>query len=126
MKDDTKKTLQASLVDEKAVLERQLSEIGVKDEATDDWQAMPEEMEHTSDENDLADRSEDYEERTATLATLDARLKEVLHALAKIEKADGSFGICEVSGEEIEEDRLRANPASRTCISHIDTPVEAL
>jgi DnaK suppressor protein len=126
MKEETQSALQASLVEEKATLERQLSEIGVKDETTKDWEAVPENSEAESDENDLADRSEDFEERTATLNTLESRLKEIIHALEKIEKADGSFGVCEVSGEEIEEDRLRANPAARTCISHIDTPVSAL
>ena len=126
MKDEIQSVLQARLMEEKATLERQLSEIGVKDETTEDWEAVPEQGEAEADENDLADRAEDFEERTATLNTLESRLKEIIHALGKLEKADGTFGICEISGEEIEEDRLRANPAARTCISHIDTPVSAL
>jgi len=36
--------------------------------------------------------------------------------LKKIE--DGTYGICEVGGEEIPEDRLDANPSARTCIEH--------
>jgi RNA polymerase-binding transcription factor DksA len=46
-----------------------------------------------------------------------ARLTDVKDALAKIDA--GTYGICETSGEPIEEARLRANPAARTCMHHI-------
>lgn len=45
-------------------------------------------------------------------------LEEVNIALDKIEK--GTYGICEVSGKPIEENRLRAIPFARTCIEHAD------
>lgn len=80
MKEEIQSVLKASLLEEKATLERQLSEIGIKDEVTKDWEAVPEQSEAESDENDLADRSEDFEERTATLNTLESRLKEIIHA----------------------------------------------
>ncbi len=38
-------------------------------------------------------------------------LAEIDHALAKVE--DGTFGICEVSGELINEERLKAIPTAR-------------
>ena len=48
------------------------------------------------------------------------RLQETLHdvdrALAKI--SEGTFGKCEVCGEEIAEARLEAMPAARYCINH--------
>lgn len=46
------------------------------------------------------------------VTTLQTRLTDVNAALGKIEA--GTFGICEVSGEPIEADRLEANPAART------------
>jgi RNA polymerase-binding transcription factor DksA len=45
--------------------------------------------------------------------TLEKRLADVENALNKID--GGSYGICEVCGNKIEEDRLEANPAARTC-----------
>jgi RNA polymerase-binding transcription factor DksA len=44
-------------------------------------------------------------------------LNTVVHALGKIEA--GTYGVCEVSGMDIEEDRLEANPAARTCKAHM-------
>ena len=34
--------------------------------------------------------------------------------------AAGTYGTCEVSGEQIEEDRLEADPAARTCKAHMN------
>jgi DnaK suppressor protein len=98
---------------EKKLLEGELANLGRKDEKGD-WEATPEtQTAPEADENDMADRTEDYEERTATIAALEPRLKDINDALAKIE--DGTYGICEVCGKPIEEDRLEANPAARTC-----------
>jgi DnaK suppressor protein len=71
-----------------------------------------------ADENEAADQLEDFEERQAETATLQERRTEIKDALTKID--DGKYGICEVSGEEIEEDRLEANPAARTCKAHME------
>jgi RNA polymerase-binding transcription factor DksA len=54
------------------------------------------------------------------VAELELRLKDINDALNKIERADGSYGKCETSGEMIEEDRLMANPAARTCKLHME------
>ena len=51
--------------------------------------------------------------------TLQARLTDVNVALGKIE--NGTYGICEVSGEPIEADRLEANPAARTNKAHMNS-----
>jgi Tfp pilus assembly PilM family ATPase len=48
-------------------------------------------------------------------------LQEVMTALTKIE--EGTYGTCEVSGDEIETDRLEANPAARTCKAHMNQPL---
>ena len=55
-------------------------------------------------------------ENNATMNELEARLHNVQLALKKIE--DGTYGTCENGGGDIALDRLNANPAARTCITH--------
>ncbi len=33
---------------------------------------------------------------------------------------DGTYGVCTVSGEEIETERLEADPAAKTCKAHLN------
>ena len=88
-------------------------------ENTDDWVATPAPEEGgEADPNVVADRVEDWDERRATLSELEKQYNNIVRALKKIE--EGAYGICEVSGEAIEEDRLNANPAARTCKQHLD------
>ena len=102
------------LEEEKALLEEELGDIGrVTNAETGDWDPVPVEVDQsTADENLNADRFESFTERSSTLDTLEARLEEVRAALTRLE--NGTFGTCEISGEEIERDRLEANPAART------------
>ena len=102
------------LNNEKKLLENELASIGKVDK-DGDWEAVPEEQTTgpESDENDLADRSEDYEERSSILDSLETRLEDINKALSKIE--DNSFGFCENCKKEIEGDRLEINPAAPTC-----------
>mgnify|MGYP002144255573 CR=1 FL=1 len=101
------------------MLEKQLADIGIEDKKTGDWEATPPVSEDSSDENDMADRFEDYEERTATMGALEPRLAEVDAALAKIESGDNSYGTCETCGADIEKERMDANPAAATCTLHL-------
>lgn len=88
-------------------------------ENAEDWIATPTDTETgEADENVAADRAEDLEERSAILADLETRYNAINHALTKIE--EGTYGICEVSGEQIELERLEANPAARTCKAHME------
>tara|TARA_Y100000310_G_scaffold344730_1_gene459110 strand:- start:10863 stop:11264 length:402 start_codon:yes stop_codon:yes gene_type:complete len=85
-----------------------------------DWEARPTEMDiQEADRNEAGDRIEEYETNTGILKELETRYNNVKRALKKIE--DGTYGYCEVSGEQIERERLEANPAARTCLKHIDT-----
>ena len=100
---------------EKKLLEEELGSLG-KIDKTGEWEAVPESETNTQevqDEADMAERAEDYEERSSILNSLEKRLNDINDALLKIEK--GTYGICEISGAQIEEDRLIANPAARTC-----------
>jgi RNA polymerase-binding transcription factor DksA len=109
------------LEEEKILLESELETIGIKNPKDNDWEAVPPPVEdgEDTDENDKADRFEDYEERSATLGTLETRLQDVILALGKI--GTDKYGICEVSGEPIEPERLKANPAARTCSKHMNS-----
>lgn len=106
------------LLEEKKLLEVELASLGKKDVGTGDWEATPENEVNTQDvpdEGDLAERAEDYEERSSALSVLESRLEDINHALSTIE--EGSYGICEVCKNKIEEERLVANPSARTCES---------
>lgn len=110
---------QARLEEEKTRLEAELATVGRKNPSNPaDWEAVPQDMGQESDPNDAADLIEGFEANTAILKDLEARYNDVLAALSRIEK--GTYGICEVSGEEIEEDRLGADPAARTCKAHLN------
>src|SRR3990170_6601831 len=105
------KHFKKKLEDEKKVLTAEMSALGILNPKTGDWEAIPnpEEMAVAeADENDRADRGEDFQERTSTLNTLEKRLREIEKALENIEKQN--YGKCEIGGEEIEKDRLEANP----------------
>ena len=51
------------------------------------------------------------------MEVLEGRLMDIVSALQKID--NGNFGICEECSQEIEEDRLEANPSSKTCQAHM-------
>jgi RNA polymerase-binding transcription factor DksA len=57
------------------------------------------------------------------LATVDAELREL--AAARQRLAEGRFGVCERCGQAINDDRLRAVPATRYCAGH-EAEVEIL
>lgn len=82
------------------------------------WEAKPDTLGMSDSRDEVAERLEELGERQATEVTLEARLANVILALEKIEA--GKFGTCEISGEQIEEDRLEINPAARTCKTHIN------
>jgi len=115
----TTNTFKERLETEKKGLEEELGQIAIFNTETNMWEATPDQdMMGEIDDNDAADRFEDFEERTGMVTTLQARLLDVSRALAKIEA--GTFGICEVCGEKIEADRLEANPAARTNKAHMN------
>jgi DnaK suppressor protein len=103
------------LQEEKKLLEEELGSIGQVDK-TGDWKAVPEDeinSQEVPDEGDLADRAEDFEERSSKLDLLELRLADINNALEKIDGEE--YGICERCQKEIESDRLEVNPAANTC-----------
>ncbi len=116
---DTKK-FKKKLLAEKSKLEAELASVGRKNPTNPaDWEPTPPSAEDIeADSNEAADRIEGYEENAAILTELEARYQSVTLALRKIE--EGTYGTCEVSGEPIEDARLDADPAARTCTKHME------
>lgn len=114
----TTENFKQKLEEELKVLTEELESIGRKNPSNpDDWEPKPPtENVVEADPNTSADKIEAYEANTAILKDLEIRYNNVQLALKKI--ADGKYGICETGGEQIEEKRLEANPAARTCAVH--------
>lgn len=96
-------SIRAALDEERADLTAQIAEHG-GDVAFD---------ENFADSGQVA--AEQGEHR-ALLGHLQETLADVDRALAKLD--DGTYGKCEVCGEDIADARLEALPASRYCINH--------
>ena len=112
--------LKGKLEEELQKLEGELKTVGrINPNNPADWEATQGETNvDMADRNEVADGLEQYQENSAILNELEIRFNNIKRALAKIE--GGTYGICEISGKEIELDRLEANPAARTCKAHMD------
>ncbi|HEY4506041.1 MAG TPA: hypothetical protein VJJ24_01155 [Candidatus Paceibacterota bacterium] len=113
------------LIEEKTELLAELGEVGIKEPGDPtEWEPKAAGNDGSNaDPNEVADRLEDYGERSGVEVTLEQRLGHVNRALEHIEK--GVFGTCEVGGttHDIEPERLEANPAALTCLSHLDEKI---
>lgn len=105
------------LTEDLELIIQELNSIAVYDPHTDDWVAVPDKDDQRSaDSNVTSDRVEEWNIRRAMMTQLETRYKNISRALGKI--AAGTYGICEVCQGEIEPERLQANPAARTDITH--------
>jgi DnaK suppressor protein len=104
---------------EKALVEEEIKTVGSSDPNNPkDFSATSNDMDiDRADENELADKMEELEDNKGILDSLEKQLKDINDALDKIGK--GTYGVCEISGEPIERERLEANPAARTCMKHV-------
>ncbi len=66
------------------------------------------------DTGDSGEEAEELQERMSRVNDLEETLDEIDLALSKLNK--GTYGRCEVTGDWIKEDRLKAYPAARTCM----------
>ena len=108
------------LEEELVLVENELNSVGRKNPTNKkDWEAEPADMNvDSADSNETADNIEEFEGNTAVLKELEIRYNDIKDALTKIEKNE--YGICEVCKAPIEEDRLIANQAARTCKAHMN------
>ena len=107
------------LEEEKARLERELSTVAHEKNGSGSWEAVGTIVDESidADPNEVADKIEEFETNQAITESFKVELMEVTNALAKIEA--GTYGMCEVCGKEIEEERLKVNPSARTCKAHM-------
>lgn len=112
------KIYKEKLEKELTLVESELSEIARKNPSNPkDWEAIETDMGNDgSDPNDVADEMENFEENQGIVRNLEVQYNDIKSALDKIE--NGTYGKCEVGGEDIPENRLEANPSARTCIEH--------
>jgi RNA polymerase-binding transcription factor DksA len=109
-------TLRSALQAERATLATDLAQHGTK-EADGIWDPNSSGLSgEEADRTDAADQIEELVTNVPIVQELASRSRDVDDALAKMDA--GTYGICEVSGEEIAYERLLANPAARTCIAH--------
>ena len=104
------------LEEEKTRLEKELSTVAHRNpDAPQDWEITPLNLNVESKDDD-ADQEEELENEVSQEISLESSLRDTNDALERIKH--GSFGVCAVGKEEIDEERLKANPAARTCITH--------
>ena len=115
-----KKKIKEKLEKERDMLVEQMRDMGKLNPETGEWEAVPEAMDYQeSDQNDMADRFEDFEERSSMIKELEPRLNNILRALKGVNRE--SFGKCEVCKKNIEGTRMEANLAARTCKKHLNS-----
>ncbi|MDP3727595.1 MAG: TraR/DksA C4-type zinc finger protein [bacterium] len=114
---------QKLLLAEKRLLESELSAFAARDpKMKGDWDTrFPERNERGassshSAQDEQADLREEFESKLAQEQSLETRLLAVREAFERIEKQ--TYGRCLTCGEEIPEERLRANPAAAYDMAH--------
>ncbi|MES2023353.1 MAG: TraR/DksA C4-type zinc finger protein [Patescibacteria group bacterium] len=114
-----KKKIKEQLEKERDLLLGEMKDMGKLNPETGEWEATPQEQDTPeTDSNNMADRFEDFEERSSMIKDLGARLNNILRAIKGVNRE--SFGKCEVCKKDIEKDRMDANPAARTCKKHLN------
>ena len=105
--------MKSALLKEKGGLEENLLRIAKPlDKEEGDYETSFNEI--GNDREDNATEVEEYSGNLSVEVTLEKRLQEIIEALERIEK--GTYGFCEDCQKEIGIERLRANPAAKTCI----------
>ncbi len=104
----------AKLLAERQKLRVMLNRDSVPDSETPGGH-VPKFSELGSEEGENASEVEKFANDLSVMEGLEERLKKVDAALKRVE--DGTYGKCEM-GDEIDEARLRAEPAASTCIKH--------
>ena len=103
---------------ERAKLEQEMQTVGQKNPSVPgDFEPVPSDKELEADPVDRATIATDSEDNRAILNDLEIRYAQVRAALSRAE--NGTYGTCEVCGNAIEEARLEADPAAKTCKAHL-------
>lgn len=105
--------LKEMLLKEKSELEENLLRIAKPiDKKEGDYETSFDDI--GTDREDNATEVGEYTDNLSVEVTLEKRLQEIIDALSRME--NGTYGFCENCNKEIDIERLRANPAAKTCI----------
>jgi DnaK suppressor protein len=111
--------LRGKLEVERDSLEDELASHGRVQSDSGEWEGASNGFEgEESDPNDVADQIEELVINVPLVKELEERHTDVMDALEKMDQ--GVYGLCEDCDEPIDLDRLKANPAARTCLEHAD------
>lgn len=105
--------LKDQLLREKEDLEKNLSRIARPVNTKEgDYETTFDEI--GTDREDNATEVEQYSDNLPVENTLEKKLQDTIDALERI--SNGTYGICENCQKEIDIERLKVNPAAKTCI----------
>jgi DnaK suppressor protein len=119
--EDTLADLETGLHAELAALQEELADHGKEvGEGADgeEWMGSSESEGEEADATDAADNIEELAANVPLVSDLQKRHKEIKAALRRMK--DGTYGTCNECGEDIDLDRLEANPAAAMCIRHAE------
>ena len=106
-----RKLLQAEL--ERLTVVMNTAELETLDESeTESYQELSSVDQHTGD---LGTATFEREKADSIRLSVEGQLADVEHAMARLEA--GTYGICEMCGKKIPDERLKARPAARFCIA---------
>lgn len=106
--------LKNKLEKEKISVEKELESFAKKDDVPKgDWETKFPNRENGNMEEE-ADEVQEYDNMLPVEHSLELKLKDVNSALEKIK--NGTYGICEKCGKEIDKERLLACPEAKTCL----------
>lgn len=105
--------LKEALIKEKTELEENLGRIAKPTDNKGDYETSFEDIGRDVDDN--ITEVEQYTDNLSVETTLEKRLKDINDALGRMD--GGTYGTCSDCDEEIEIERLRANPAARRCVT---------
>jgi DnaK suppressor protein len=83
----------------------------LEESETESYQELSSVDQHSGD---LGTATFEREKADSIRTSVEGQLADVEHALARLEA--GSYGVCELCGKKIPDERLKARPAARFCI----------
>jgi RNA polymerase-binding transcription factor DksA len=108
--------LKGKLEEQKASVQKELGNFASEDpNLKHNWDTKYPNRED-GDKDEIADDAQEYDNMLSLEHTLEIKLKDVSLALEKI--ANGTYGVCEKCGNEIEKERLEVAPEAKFCIKH--------
>ena len=114
MKNELLEKLKKSLEEQKKSLQKELESFATKDpNLKHNWDAKYPNRED-GDKDEEADEVQEYNNKLSLEYSFESKLKDVNNAIGKI--IEGTYGVCESCGKEIDEERLLACPEAKTCL----------